>query len=68
VFTREDLNDSEFLPAEINALYHLYDKYEQYKYQGRDLEARGVSRSIGIIYSCLKGDFRDTLPTNHGDL
>lgn len=59
-----DINQPEFLPIEVEALRQLLEKHEQYICQGRDLEARGVYRSIGIVYCCFKGDFQDTQPTN----
>lgn len=63
-----DINQPDFLPWEVRALLELVDKHEQYQAQGRDLEARGVERSIGIVYRCFRGDFIDTQPTGMGDL
>lgn len=63
-----DINQPEFLPEQIMALHDLMDKHEQYQGEGRDLEARGVERSIGIVYRRFKGDFSDTQPTTHGEL
>jgi hypothetical protein len=63
-----DIHQPEFLPVEIHILGRLLDKHEQYQAQGRDLEARGVARSIGIVYEGLKGTDGDTEPTAYGDL
>ena len=58
-----DIDQPEFLPIEIQILSALLDKHEQYLCQGRDLEARGVHRSITIIWESLKTGFCDTQPT-----
>ena len=63
-----DIHQPEFLPVEIEALRELLEKYEQYIAQGRDLEARGVARCVGIVYRCFKGDFQDTQPTGWSEL
>ena len=58
-----EINQPEFLPIEIMILHCLLDKHEQYEAQGRDLEARGVSTAIKIVYQTLKGDFDSTIPS-----
>ena len=63
-----DIAQPEFLPVQIMALHDLLLKHEQYQCEGRDLEARGVERSIGIVYRRFKGEFTDTQPTERGSI
>jgi hypothetical protein len=50
--SQEDYSD--LLPIEQLALDRLIEKYNQYVLQGRAAEARGVCRSIGIVFHTLK--------------
>jgi len=60
--------DTDFLPVESHALICLKAKVEQYRVQGRFWEAQAMERAAGIVYSCFKSDYQDTLPTNMGDI
>jgi hypothetical protein len=63
-----DIHQPEFLPVEVHALHELVNKHEQYLCQGRDLEARGMARAVGIVFRCFKGDFHDTQPTSWAEI
>lgn len=60
--------DSEFLPAESQALVRLISKVEQYRAQGRFWESMAMERAVGIVYACLKSDYQDTTPTSWSEL
>lgn len=61
--------DSEFLPAESQALIKLIAKVEQYRTQNRFWESMAMERAVGIVYQCLKSDYQDTVtPTNWSKL
>ena len=62
------IDEPEFLPVETAILCALLDKHEQYEAQGRDLEAKAMARAAHIVWTALKGDFDDTLPSNFGAL
>jgi hypothetical protein len=63
-----DFDQPEFTVAEKMILRELADHHERYEAQGRDFEARGVYKSIVVIYRRLKGDFVDTEPTHWASL
>ena len=58
-----DIHQPEFLPVEAEILCTLLDKHEQYKSQGRVLEAKAMERAIRIVWDTLKGNFDDTQPS-----
>ena len=60
--------DTEFLPAESQALIRLIAKVEQYRVQGRYWESMAMERAVGIVYACLKSDYQDTSPTSWSGL
>ena len=63
-----DIHDPELIPLEAMALARMLEKRECYVAQGRVREAHGLGTGISIVWDTLKGDFSDTVTTDHGDL
>lgn len=60
--------DSEFIPAESQAMVRLIAKVEQYRVQHRFWEAQAMERAVGIVYACLKSEYQDTKPSEWSEL
>jgi len=65
---RINFDQPEFTVAQKMLLRELAGHHDRYEALGRDLEARGVYKSIVVCYRKWKGDFVDTEPTNWGSL
>jgi hypothetical protein len=61
-------HERDFTLRDAAILKTLKEKYEQYRAQGRDLEALGMGRAAHLVLAAFRGDFQPTQPTDWGTL
>jgi hypothetical protein len=63
-----DLDDPILLPVERRALIAMMEKRERYVDQLRHREAHGAGTMIWLLWTTLKDDFPDTVPSDYAPM